>query len=210
MSTRSHLTLWCTSIVGLTLSIFAISLYAGASRISYDALDRTLDARAQQAKAAVVVDRGRAVAVAPAADALDQYTFDGVAIQFVAIDGSDVRHSNNLPAGLQIVPSDLATVRARTSTYWTERAADGRHYRLILSPVSLSPATPPYGAVVIAKSTISESVFLHRLLSLLAGGTIGVTALIAVSIHRIGKMNLLPVRRSITAESVAMGIPASP
>lgn len=195
MSIRLRLTLWYTAILFVALSAFAVVIYMGLDRSWRSDLDNTISTRAREAAGPIRIDRANSVAFAPPASVLDAYTFDGVYIQYVDDQGSDIRRSSNLKSSLHLSPTDVQAIKDRQFSYGTIRSADGEKVRAFLYPVSYPLNSPPFGAVIAAKPTAPLAHSLRKAQYFLAGGVMAATLLLALIVYAVAKTALRPIGR---------------
>ena len=195
MSIRLRLTLWYTAILFIALSAFAVVIYKGLDRSWRSDLDNTISARAREAAGQIAISRVSAAAIAPPPSALDPYTFDGVYIQYVSDDGTEVRRSTNLKSSIILTPADIQSIKDHQFTYPTLRTADGEKVRAFLYPVSYPLDKPPFGAVIAAKPTAPLATTLRKAQILLAGGMLVATLMLAVIVYAVAKTALRPIGR---------------
>lgn len=195
MSIRLRLTLWYTAILFVTLSVFAVVIYMGLERSWQSDLNNTISARAREAAGQIAINRVNAAAIAPPPSALDPYTFDGVYIQYVSDDGTEVRRSTNLKSPIVLTPADIQAIKNHQFTYPTLRTADGEKVQAFLYPVSYPLNSPPFGAVIAAKPTGPLAHLLRLAQIFLAGGVLVATLMLAVIVYAVAKTALRPVGR---------------
>jgi two-component system, OmpR family, sensor kinase len=195
MSIRLRLTLWYTAILFITLSAFAVVIYMGLERSWQSDLNNTISARAREAAGQITISRVNAAAIAPPPSALDAYTFDGVYIQYVSDDGTEVRRSTNLKSPIVLTPADIQAIKDHQFTYPTLRTADGEKVQAFLYPVSYPVNSPPFGAVIAAKPTAPLAHSLRLAQIFLAGGVLAATLMLAVIVSIVAKTALRPIGR---------------
>lgn len=195
MSIRLRLTLWYTAILFLTLSVFAVVIYMGLERSWRSDLNNTISARAREAAGQIAISRVNAAAIAPPPSALDPYTFDGVYIQYVSDDGTEVRRSTNLKSPIVLTPADIQAIKDHQFTYPTLRTADGEKVQAFLYPVSYPLNSPPFGAVIAAKPTAPLAHSLRLAQIFLAGGVLAATLMLALIVSVVAKTALRPIGR---------------
>ena len=195
MSIRLRLTLWYTAILFVTLSAFAVVIYMGLERSWRSDLNNTISARAREAAGQIAISRVNAAAIAPPPSALDAYTFDGVYIQYVSDDGTEVRRSTNLKSPITLTPADVQAIKDHQFTYPTLRTADGEQVQAFLYPVSYPLNSPPFGAVIAAKPTAPLAHSLRLAQIFLAGGVLAATLMLAMIVSIVAKTALRPIGR---------------
>lgn len=195
MSIRLRLTLWYTAILFIALSVFAVVVYKGLERSWNSDLDNTISTRVREAAGRIAIDRANQVAIAPPSSVLDAYTFDGVYIQYVSDDGTDVRRSTNLKSSLMLSPSDIQAIKDRQFTFRNIRTVDGEKVRAFLYPVSYPLNSPPFGAVIAAKPTAPLALSLRKAQFALAGGVLTATLLLAMIVYAVARTALRPIKR---------------
>jgi len=138
VSIRLRLTLWYTSMLGITLVLFGLLLYGTVSYSLHDEVDRTLQARARQVQSTLQsvfeaqrdpdVLLNQTLIVFPS---LDTFSDPDIYIQLLRLDGQAYRTSPNL--GSRHIPiSEDALMRARrgqsTLLTWQDGTARLRVY----------------------------------------------------------------------------------
>ncbi len=198
MSIRLRLTLWYTAILVVALAIFAGVIYTGIARLRLNDLDAAIGSRAREARAQITFGVGRtaqSLAVyAPSPADLNDFTTDGVAIQYVDPDGNEKSSSTNLGTPIWLPRDAIAAIKRNEGGYWMLRGAGGEELRAYILPLALG-GRDPFGAVVTAKPTASLNDTLHKAAAFLAAGMLGAALALAFVVYWVAGTALRPLKR---------------
>lgn len=196
MPIRVRLTLWYTAILFATLATFAVVMDVGLERLWQSRFDTTVQGQAQEAKGqlTVLIGRSSGFIAGPDQGQIDALARDGVSIQYVDANGADQGHSSNLRAPLTFSPDAIQAIHDGTGGYRALRDSGGTADRAYFLPLRVG-TNAPYGAVIAAKSTASLVALRHRVQTLLLGGTVGVTLLLALIVYLVARAALRPIDR---------------
>lgn len=198
MSIRLRLTLWYTTILVVALTMFAVVIYNGIVRLRSTDLNTAIISRAREARTQIVFEltrTGTIRPIAPRPEELNDFTTDGVFIEYVDTDGNEQSRSTNLTAPIRLSPEDITAIKQGQDGYYTTlRSADGQELRAYIFPL-VPKGSGAFGAVVTAKPTSSLNATIHRAAIFLAVGTFAAALFLALIVYAVAATALRPIKR---------------